>query len=207
MTDVGELSELQLDVLREVGNIGAAHAATALSTMTALTTAISMPEVSTIALSSASELLLSGTKGRAVTLVMRILGDLTGRILLLFREDDAEALCDLLLRAPPGTTVGIEDLEESALLETANIVGGASMKALSDLLKMMLLTSIPKLIIDEVEDVFTTSRLNLDDDVKSVMWIKTDFEFQDQGRTLPAQFLLMPDTASISAIFDALHVT
>ena len=81
------------------------------------------------------------------------------------------------------------------------------MSALSDLLQMMLLPSIPKMIIDEVEEVFTTSRLNLDDDVESVMWIKTNFEFQDQGQTLPAQFLLMPDTASISAIFDAIHVT
>ena len=81
------------------------------------------------------------------------------------------------------------------------------MSALSDFLSMMLLPSIPKMIIDEVEDVFTTSRLNLDDAVESVMWIKTNLEFQDQGQTLPAQFLLMLDAASLSAIFDAIHVT
>ena len=103
MEDVRELKELQLDALREVANIGAGHAATALSQMTNRTIMIAVPEVNVRALEDVTDLVGSGDEVMAAVL-MHMMGDLTGRTLVLFQAESARALCDILLRREPGLT-------------------------------------------------------------------------------------------------------
>ena len=98
MEDVRDLKELQLDALREVANIGAGHAATALSQMTNRTIMIAVPEVNVRALEDVAELFGSPDTVIAAVL-MHMMGDLTGRTLVLFPERSARNLCDILLRA------------------------------------------------------------------------------------------------------------
>src|SRR5512145_102319 len=103
MDDVRDLKALQLDALREVANIGAGHAATALSQMTQRTIMISVPEVNIVPLEEVPELL--GRPDEVIAgVLMHVMGDLTGRTLLIFPEVSAQAVCDILLRRPPGTT-------------------------------------------------------------------------------------------------------
>ena len=103
MEDVRELKELQLDALKEVANIGAGHAATALSQLTSRTIMIAVPEVNIRPLEEVPELL--GRPDEVIAAVlMHMMGDLTGRTLVLFPEPSAKALCDILFRRSPGTT-------------------------------------------------------------------------------------------------------
>ena len=206
MEDVHKLSELQLDALREVANIGAAHAATALSQMTDRTAMIAVPTIKAMQVGAVPSLV--GDSERTVAAVaMHMLGDLTGRMLLMVSERDALLMCDLLLRRPLGTTTSLEEVERSSLRETANIVGGAYMNALSDFLGMTLLPSIPTLIVDRASAVFTAAPLDLGEDIDFVLCVETDFEFQGENDRLRGHFLLMPDLASITAILDAISVT
>lgn len=206
MDDVRVLSELQLDALREVANIGAAHAATALSQMTERPTMIAVPEIKVMRLGAVSSLV--GDSHQVVVAVsMHMLGDLTGRILLMVPEDDTRLLCDLLLRRDRGTTIALEELEQSSFKETANIVGGAYLNALSDFLGMMLMPSVPSLVIDEVGSVFTSGHMKLGEADDFVLCVETEFRFRDDGDRLTGHLLLLPDTASLTAIFDAIRVT
>src|SRR5687768_5532713 len=101
MEDARQLKALQLDALREVANIGAGHAATALSQMTNRTIMISVPEVNVRPLEEVSDML--GKPDAVVAAVlMQMMGDLTGRTLVLFPERSAQRLCDILLRRPEG---------------------------------------------------------------------------------------------------------
>ena len=85
MEDVRELKELQLDALREVANIGAGHAATALSQMTNRTIMIAVPEVNVRPLEEVTDLV--GRPDEVVAAVlMHMMGDLTGRTLVMFDE-------------------------------------------------------------------------------------------------------------------------
>src|SRR2546428_4965479 len=131
MEDVGDLKALQLDALKEVANIGAGHAATALSQLTNRRIMISVPEINIARLEEVPELL--GNAGEVVAAVlMHMLGDLTGRTLLLFPEAVGRKVCDMLLRRPLGTTSVFDVLEQSCLKEAGNILSGAYMNARSE---------------------------------------------------------------------------
>src|SRR5256885_8452435 len=89
MEDVRDLKELQIDALREVANIGAGHAATALSQMTNRRIMISVPKISVTRLEDVADLLGDANEVVAAIL-LHMLGDLTGRTLLVFPEPSAK---------------------------------------------------------------------------------------------------------------------
>ena len=88
MEDVRDLKELQFDALKEVANIGAGHAATALSQMTNKKIMISVPEVTVTPLEEVPEV-LGHPEEVVAAVLMHMMGDLTGRTLLLFPEPSA----------------------------------------------------------------------------------------------------------------------
>src|SRR2546423_15574514 len=102
MEDVRDLKELQIDALREVANIGAGHAATALSQLTNRKIMISVPQINIVRLEEVPDLL--GTPQDVVAAVlMHMLGDLTGRTLLLFPESVARRGFAMPFRPASGT--------------------------------------------------------------------------------------------------------
>jgi chemotaxis protein CheC len=206
MDDLSELKALQLDALREVANIGAGHAATALSQLTERRIMISVPELFVARLEEVPETL--GDQEEIVAAVlMHMLGDLTGRMLLTLPEPNAKLLCDLLLRREPGTTAEFGQIEQSSIKEAGNILGGAYMNALSDFMGMMLLPSVPSLAIDHSSAVVTTAQLSFGRDKDVAFCVETNFHFQEADRTLRGHFLLLPDLASLKTIFDAIRVS
>ena len=206
MEDVRDLKELQLDALREVANIGAGHAASALSQLTERTVMISVSEIHVARLEDVPDMVGDADEPVAAVL-MRMLGDLTGRTLLLLPQRDANVLCDLLIRRAVGTTKSFGELERSCLREAANILAGAYLNALSDFMGMMLLPSVPSLVIDVAGAVVTTACVNFSQDRDFVLCVETDFGFQEEARELRGHFLLLPDFASLRAIFDAVRIT
>lgn len=205
MDDVRELKHLQIDALREVANIGAGHAATALSQMTNRRIMISVPQINVARLEEVPELLGSPNEVVAAVL-MHMLGDLTGRTLLLFPEKVSMRLCDMLLRRPMGATTDLGTLEQSALKEAGNILSGAYMNALSEFMQMLLLPSVPSLVVDLSAAVLTTTYLNFGHDRDFVFCVETEFRI-DADDSLRGHFLLLPDLASLRAIFDAIRLT
>lgn len=205
MDDVRELKHLQIDALREVANIGGGHAATALSQMTNRRIMISVPQINIARLEEVPDLLGSPNEVVAAVL-MHMLGDLTGRTLLLFPERVALRLCDMLLRRPLTATTALGTLEQSALKEAGNILSGAYMNALSEFMQMLLLPSVPSLVVDLSAAVLTTTYLNFGHDRDFVFCVETEFSI-DAEESLRGHFLLLPDLASLRAIFDAIRLT
>lgn len=208
MDDVRELKELQVDALREVANIGAGHAATALSQLTNRRIMISVPQIKVTRVEDVGEL-LGDPEEVVAAVLMHMLGDLTGRTLFVMTEPSTRLLCDLLLRRQPETTAAFHDLEQSAIKEAGNILGGAYMNALSDFMGMMLLPSFPSLVVDQAAAVISTAVVGFGTDRDFVFCVESDFHFDldEAGHHLKGHFLLLPDLASLRAIFDAIRVT
>ncbi|MFL5507299.1 MAG: chemotaxis protein CheC [Gemmatimonadales bacterium] len=205
MDDVRSLKALQLDALREVANIGAGHAATALSQMTGRATMISVPEVSVRPLEDVPELLGAADSVIAAVL-MHMMGDLTGRSLIIFPEPSARMLCDILLRRPEGTTQAFGEMEQSGLKEVGNILVSAYLTALSDFMGMMLVPSVPSLVVDQAGAILSTTYLNFGHDRDFVFCVETAFAVSGTTEQLQGHFLLLPDLPSLRAILDAIRV-
>lgn len=205
MEDVRDLKTLQLDALKEVANIGAGHAATALSQLTNRRIMISVPRINIARLEEVPDL-LGKPQDVVAAVLMHMLGDLTGRTLLLFPELVARRLCDILLRRPSGGTTSFDAIEQSCLKEVGNILSGQYMNALSDFMGMLLLPSVPSLVVDLSAAVLTTTYLNFGHDRDFVFCVETSFQLEAED-SLRGHFLLLPDLASLKAIFDAMRLS
>lgn len=206
MEDVRDLTPVHLDALCEVSNIGAGHAATALSQLTNRGIMISVPRVTVASIEEVPEL-VGDPEQPVAAVLMQMLGDLTGRTLWLLTTDAAGLLCDLALKRSAGATTDLGVLEQSTLKEAANIIGGAYMNALADFMKMMLLPSVPSLQIDLAGAVLTTTYVSFGQNRDHVLCVETNFQFEGESRNLTGHFLLLPDMASLQAIFGAIRVT
>lgn len=203
MLDVRELHDRQLDALREVANIGAGHAATALSQMTNRRIMIDVPRLRAASIEAVPELI--GEPDSVVAAVlMHVLGDLTGRTLLVLPRESAMRLTEILLQREAGSSRAFGELEQSAVKEAGNILCAAYMNALSDFMGMMILPSVPRLVVDLCAAALTTvcGDMGPKHDVFS---IETRFRM-DNGEPVAGHFLLMPDVESLQVILRAIRL-
>jgi chemotaxis protein CheC len=205
MDDIRSLKPMQLDALREVANIGAGHAATALSTMTGGTIMITVPTINIAKLEDVPPQ-ISAPEEPVAAVLMHMLGDLTGRTLLVFPKPTALRLSELMLRRAQGTSTELGTLEQSAIKEAGNILSGAYMNALSDFMGLMLLPSPPSLAVDMSAAVLTTAYLQFGSDKDFVFCVESQFFMKEVNEYLRGFFLLLPDFASLQAILRAVRV-
>ena len=200
--DLRALSARQLDALREVANIGAGHAATALSQMTDQQIMISVPEL-TIAPLDAVPHQISAPEEPVAAVLMRMEGDLTGLTLLVFPQPIALRVASLMMRRPVSRLGAIE---ESAIKEAGNILSAAYLNALADFMKMTLLPSPPTLAVDLSAAIFTSTYVESAQGASHVVCVESEFQLQEASERLRGFFLLLPDPPSLRAILKAIRV-
>ncbi|MBI4726020.1 chemotaxis protein CheC [candidate division TA06 bacterium] len=203
--DVSKLKDIQLDALKEVANIGACHAATALSELTGEKVMVNVPVIRINPIEEVFSLVAKPNEVVASVLIY-FLGDMTGRTLLLFPQEAAWHLTDCLMRQPLGTTKKFGELEESALKELSNVLTCAYMNSLGDLLGLVVVPSVPSMAVDMASAVLETVSLEFSSDKDMVVCIETEFRFVEKNTTLYGYFLLLPDPASLEVILKAIHL-
>jgi len=204
--DVRDLGVLQLDALREVASIGAGHAATALSQLTSSRIMVDVPQTRVLRLEE-----VAGAIGQpddvVAAVLMRVLGDMTGRTVQVFPAPTATRLAGILLGGgTPAFPKGFGELEQSALKEAANILAGTYLNALSDFMGMLLLPSVPALAMDMAAAVLTASYINFGVAEDYVLCIDTIFRIDRPEEALRGHFLLLPDNASLKVLLQALQL-
>lgn len=198
------LSAERIDALKEVANIGAGHAATALSLMTGARIMIDVP---TINVAPLDELIpgIAEDGSEIVSVLMDMHGSLRGHTLLALPIATGRRLADLMLRRERRPGGKLDLLEESALKEAGNILGGAYMTALSEFLGMTLLPSPPRLTVGTTETVMAEHRRQASS-AAAACCVETEFNFEEIGERFRGFFLLLPDAESFDAIFAAVNV-
>jgi len=199
------LSPQRIDALKEVANIGAGHAATALSLMTGARIMIDVP---TINVAPLSELIpgIAEEGAQIVSVLMDMHGSLKGHTLLALPLVTGRRLADLMLRRERRDGGALDLLEESALKEAGNILGGAYMTALSEFLGMTLLPSPPRLTVGTTDTVMEQHRREASS-AAAACCVETEFTFEEIGERFRGFFLLLPDAESFDAIFAAVRVS
>jgi len=200
-----DLTPLQKDVIKEVSNIGAAHAATVLHQLLHEKVSMTVPEVSVVALSDICEV-LGQPEDPMIGVYLRVFGDAPSKILYLFPREEALFLAGLLLteedRQDNGDTLG--ELEVSALKEIGNILTGAYVYAFSSFTGLNMLSSVPALTYDMVGAILNTVLVDLGATDDYALLIETKLRACEVNIT--GHFFLVPDPGTLAIILDALRV-
>jgi chemotaxis protein CheC len=173
-----QLNEREMDALREVANIGAGHAATALSTMIGSTIMISVPRVNVLPVDEIPPVVCDHEEPVAAVL-LHMLGDLTGRTLLVFPCAAAMRLAEMLLQREPSGAATLGELEESAVMEVGNILSSAYMNALAEFMSMMLLPSPPTLRIGTSAGLLTDTHVQFASHPDQALYVESEFLLKD----------------------------
>lgn len=204
MIELQKLRELQLDALREVASIGAGHAATALSQMTSTTIMISVPRITVARMADVPSRV--GPADEPIAVVhMHMLGDLSGRTMLVLPRATAVRLSALMIRRPGRDAEQRRALEASAIKESGNILCGAYMNALGEFLGLMLLPSPPTMTMESSAQALTSGGTDFGGAYDFVVAVETEF-YLDREEILRGFFLLMPDVQSLDQILRAARV-
>ncbi len=198
-----ELSPVQLDALREIGNVGAGNSATALSQIINHRIDMNVPQVSIVPITDVPDL-VGGPDVMVAGVFLRVYGAAPSNILFLLPQESAFYLVDMILGKPHGDTKTLDFMDESALMEIGNILAGAYLNALFNLTKLSLLPSIPALAMDMAGAILSVVLIQLGQMGDHALVIETEFQADEDG--IKGHFFLVPDPGSLDTILTAVGV-
>ena len=198
------LSNARLDALREVANIGAGHAATALSTLTGTRIMISVPMVNVVPPGDFVPEIAADVEIVAVQMAMS--GDIGGQTVFLLATPSGLRLAERMLRRKRGTSQSLGHVEQSALKEAGNILAGAYLTALSDFLGMRLMLSPPSFTTGDSAHALRALGDRAPRAESPILCVETEFFLEEPVESLHGFFLLVPDQSAFDAIFRAVRV-
>ena len=201
--DILELTPVQMDALREIGNVGAGNSATALSQIINHRIDMNVPQVSIVPLGDVPDL-VGGPDVMVVGVFLRVDGSAPGNILFLLPAESAFYLVDMLMGKKHGETKNLDFMDESALMEIGNILAGAYLNALFNLTKLSLLPSIPALAVDMAGAILSVVLIQLGQMGDHALVIETEFTTDEEG--IKGHFFLVPDPGSLDTILAAVGV-
>ncbi|MEJ9231102.1 chemotaxis protein CheC [Peribacillus butanolivorans] len=209
MSFIEKINPLQLDILKEIGNIGAGHAATALSAILNRKIDMNVPNVRVVSFDEMMEM-AGGAEQVVASIFLRIVGDASGSMFFILSLPVAEYFIQQMtgnenfsIDSTPYT-----DLALSCLQELGNILSGSYLTSLSDFTQLNLYPSVPSLSIDMVGATISYGLLELSQVSDTAIVIDTVLE-KDQlfAESIDGHFFLLPDPESFDIIFSSLGVT
>lgn len=200
MGDERRLSPIQLDALREVGNIGSGNAAVALSSLIAQKVDLSVPKANLIPLVRVSDL-VGGAEKPVAGVYLYIGGDIAGSMLFLLEETSARELGKIMVRDRADE---MSVVEQSAIQEIGSILAGSYLNALSMLTGLMLKPSVPGFAMDMAGAIIDFILVEICQSEDHVLVIEN--EFSVSGHTINGQMILFPDLGSLDNILTRLGI-
>lgn len=201
--EILNLSSIQLDALKEIGNVGAGNSATALSQLINRKIDMTVPQIAIMPLGDVPDV-VGGPDVMVAGVYLRVFGPAPSSILFLLPRDSAFYLVDMLMGREQGHTTTLDSMDESALMEIGNILAGAYLNALSHFTKLTLLPSIPALAMDMAGAILSVILIQLGEMGDHALVIETEFTTENDG--VKGHFFLIPDPGSLSTILAAIGV-
>ena len=204
-----KIKSMHLDILKEIGNIGAAHAATSLSILLNKKIEMNVPKVSIESFSEMMEL-AGGSENVVSCVLLRIEGEASGYMFFILPLQQSEKF----IRQMTGDEhfsfdqPTVSELGISAFQELGNILAGSYLTALSDFTNLDLYPSVPQLSIDMFGAIISHGLIELSQtsDYAIVIDTRLSDEQAEYDQTMNGQFFLLPNPDSFETIFQALGV-
>lgn len=200
---LAEVNNIYFDVLKEIGNIGAGNATTAISTMLNLRIDMNVPKV---------ELLTFQELGSAICpedetimgIYLEVQGDIDGSMMFLMKLDSARYLVNHLLGKEDSGDAEFGEMELSALKEIGNIIAGSYLNALASMTGLMIAPTIPYLAIDMAAAILSVPAIQFGKYGDNALMIETEF---GDDVMINGYFILLPELDSYDKILSSLGIS
>lgn len=193
-------SQQYFDVLREIGNIGAGNATTALAQMLQCRVDMKVPKVDLLDFKEVGSV-MGGEEQIMAGVYLLVEGDITGSMMFLLEEKAAHALVARLLQMPSDPGGEFTKMELSALKEIGNIIVASYLNSLSMLTNMKIVPSVPDLSIDMAGAILSVPAIEFGALGDKILMIETQFTDDVE---LNGYFILVPDLESYDKILTAI---
>lgn len=196
------ISQIHLDAINEIGNIGAGNAAASLSQMLNKKIEMDVPETKFVPIQHFSEE-FGGPESIVVTIYSPILGDLSGETLFIFSRECALGLVDLMMGNEVGQTTVMDELSESAFKEMANIFIGSYLNAISNMMNVRALPGVPVVNSDMVQAILDNILMKTSEYADNVLCNKANISIN--GQSVVGDFLFLFDIDTMKTLLDRLN--
>ncbi len=197
--DYSKLSPIQLDVLQEVGNIGAGNAATSLSVLLNEKVDMAVPSVNIVPFDDIFSKI--GVEEVVVGVIVRVLGDIPGNILFTLDKETALKIISKMMGEEQNQ---ITEIGSSALCEIGNIISSSFMNAIAKLTNLVLMPSVPAVALDMMGAILSTTFIESGQFDEYVLDLET--QFLQENQKISGHFYYIPMPGSLEKILNSLGV-
>lgn len=194
-----ELTSQYADILRELGNIGAGNATTALSQMLDIKLDMHVPEVKLLDFKDVGAA-MGGADQIMVGIYLMVEGDIDGSMMFLLDSPSARKLVNILLQKQ-SDALTFDDIELSALKEIGNIITGAYLNSLSLMTNLTMTPTVPYIAVDMAGAILSVPAIEFGTDADQILLIDTQFVSDEK---LEGYFLMLPNMDSYGKILSSL---
>lgn len=199
---IDDLSSQYFDVLKEIGNIGAGNATTALSTMLGGKVDMSVPKVRLMEFKDVGTT-MGGEEQIVAGIYLVVQGDINGSIMFVQKKESAKAMIGKLMGMPSDNPDEFSEMELSALKEIGNIITAAYLNSIATLTNLTIYPSVPDVCIDMAGAILSVPAIEFGTIADKLLLIETDFT---DDKYMVGYFILVPDAESYTKILQSLGV-
>lgn len=195
--DLNDENSQFFDVLKELGNIGAGNATTALAHMLNCKVDMSVPQVRLLDFKDVGAI-LGGEEQIMAGVYLMVEGDITGSIMFLVKKEAAKNLVSLLMGTESNEDE-LTEMEQSALKEIGNIITASYLNSLSTLTNLVIYPSVPALSVDMAGAILSVPAIEFGLMGDKILLIQNQF-----SEGLDGFFVLVPDLESYDKILSSI---
>lgn len=196
---LSEMSDQYFDVLREIGNIGAGNATTALAQLMGTKVDMTVPQVRLMEFQELGTT-MGGEDQIVVGIYLVVEGDINGSIIFMMEKQSVNAVIKKLMGAECDVDA-LSEMEESAIKELGNIITGAYLNSISTLTGLTIYPSVPALAVDMAGAILSVPAIEFGVIGDKMLLIQTDFS---NDVDFSGYFVLVPDEESYVKILSSL---
>lgn len=198
-----QLADIQMDVLKEIGNIGAGHAATALSVLINKPVDMLVPIVNILPFEEIASV-VGGPEELVLVIYLRVVGEAPGNLFFIMNLESAKNMLEEMVGIEMADEAWFSEMELSALNEIGNILAGSYLSSLADFTKLTMVPSVPALAIDMAGAILSFGLIQSGHMGDQALLIDT--KFLEGTHEVKGHFFFIPDPDSFSEIFASLGV-
>ncbi len=200
--ELEQIDSTRFDVLRELGNIGAGNATTALSQMLNTKVDMSIPKVELLEFKNLADM-VGGAEMVVSGILLMLEGDIDGMMMFMLDRVSARHLVSMLMGTELPESEDFSELEISALKEIGNIISGAYLSSLSSLTNLKIISSIPYLSIDMAGAILSVPAIEFGKVGDKALLIESQFG-EGSENSINGYFIMIPTVESYSKIMTSL---